>query len=114
MIAKVCTYGANREQAIRRMRRAINETRVLGIETNLSLHLAILDDPRFQKGHYDTGLLANLQVPSRPNASDLEYVAAALVEDMRSTGSQTNAPAQKEDASLWLAIGRQQQLGGAR
>ncbi|MFO0632294.1 MAG: hypothetical protein U0168_05525 [Nannocystaceae bacterium] len=49
-IAKLATRGRDREEAIARMRRALRETVVLGVETNLALHLRILDDPDFARG----------------------------------------------------------------
>ena len=50
MIGKVIAYGASREQAIRRMRIALSETVVEGIQTNIPLHLELLDDLRFLRG----------------------------------------------------------------
>jgi acetyl-CoA carboxylase biotin carboxylase subunit len=50
MIGKVIAYGASREQAIRRMRIALSEMVVEGIQTNLALHLDLLHDNRFLRG----------------------------------------------------------------
>jgi acetyl-CoA carboxylase biotin carboxylase subunit len=50
MIAKVATWGRDRDEAIGRMRRALRETVILGVETNLPLHLRILDEPDFVAG----------------------------------------------------------------
>ena len=43
-------YGATREQAIRRMRIALSEMVVEGIQTNIPLHLELLHDLRFLRG----------------------------------------------------------------
>jgi acetyl-CoA carboxylase biotin carboxylase subunit len=50
MIGKVIAYGRSREQAIARMRIALSEMVVEGIQTNIQLHLDLLDDLRFQRG----------------------------------------------------------------
>lgn len=110
MVAKVCTYGTDRDQAIRRMKRAIKETRILGIETNLMLHLGILAHENFLAGNYDTSLLNELTLATPPDATDFEYIAAAIAEHMVASNA---APARAvEKSSNWLALGRQKQLGG--
>ena len=50
MVGKVIAYGATREQAIRRMRIALSEMAVEGIQTNIPLHLELLHDLRFLRG----------------------------------------------------------------
>ncbi|MEY3105743.1 MAG: acetyl-CoA carboxylase biotin carboxylase subunit [Pseudomonadota bacterium] len=50
MIAKVITYGDTREQAMARMRIALSEMAVEGIQTNLALHRELLADARFMQG----------------------------------------------------------------
>src|SRR5438034_3983497 len=50
MIGKVIAYGANRDQAIGRMRVALSEMVVEGIQTNIALHREMLNDIRFLRG----------------------------------------------------------------
>jgi acetyl-CoA carboxylase biotin carboxylase subunit len=50
MIAKLLAYGKTRDQAIARMRGAIVEIIVEGIQTNIPLHRDLMDDAAFQKG----------------------------------------------------------------
>ena len=50
LIGKVIAYGETREQAIRRMRIALSEMAVQGIQTNIPLHQDLLLDERFVKG----------------------------------------------------------------
>ncbi len=57
LIAKVITYGKDREEAVARMQRALNEFIVEGIKTTLPFHMKILDDPDFLKGNFNTGFL---------------------------------------------------------
>ncbi len=63
MVGKVIAYGANREQAIRRMQIALSEMVVEGIQTNIPLHRELMVDGRFAEGgtniHYLEQKLAN-------------------------------------------------------
>ncbi len=50
MVGKVIAYGASRDQAIARMRIALSEMVVEGIQTNIPLHRELLNDTRFLRG----------------------------------------------------------------
>jgi pyruvate carboxylase subunit A len=54
MIAKLITWGADRTQAIARMRRALVEYGIGGVITNIAYHLAIIDEPDFVAGRLST------------------------------------------------------------
>jgi acetyl-CoA carboxylase biotin carboxylase subunit len=60
MIAKLIAYGRDREEALARMRRALDEFVIEGIQTNIALHRRILDHPDFQKGPVSTRFLDRL------------------------------------------------------
>ena len=57
MIAKLITHGRDRQEAIARMRRALDEFVIEGIKTTIPLHRRIFEDPDFQKGHVSTAFL---------------------------------------------------------
>jgi acetyl-CoA carboxylase biotin carboxylase subunit len=57
LIAKLITHGQNREEAIARMRRALDEFVIEGIKTTIPLHKRIFLDAEFQKGRLHTGFL---------------------------------------------------------
>lgn len=52
MVAKLIVWGHSREGALRRLRRALEETVIGGVKTTIPLHQALLDDPEFQAGDY--------------------------------------------------------------
>ncbi|MCM2344483.1 MAG: acetyl-CoA carboxylase biotin carboxylase subunit [Alphaproteobacteria bacterium] len=52
MVGKLIVHGRNRDECIRRLRRAIVETVIEGVKTTLPLHMWILDQPDFQTGDY--------------------------------------------------------------
>ena len=53
MIAKLIVHAPTRAEAIARLRRALDEFAVVGIETTLPLHRRIIDDPEFQAGTFN-------------------------------------------------------------
>lgn len=55
MIAKLITYGSDREEARRRMLRALGEYEIHGIKTTIPFHRLMLEDKRFVSGGYHTG-----------------------------------------------------------
>ncbi|RHM59120.1 MULTISPECIES: acetyl-CoA carboxylase biotin carboxylase subunit [Coprobacillaceae] len=57
MIAKVIVHGANRLEAIRKMRRVLGELVIDGIDTNQELQYLILHHSEYVKGHFDTGFI---------------------------------------------------------
>jgi len=58
MIAKLITHGASREEALSRMRDALNSFVIRGISCNIPFQAALMKHPRFQKGDFDTGFIA--------------------------------------------------------
>ncbi|MCX6688570.1 MAG: acetyl-CoA carboxylase biotin carboxylase subunit [Methanoregula sp.] len=57
MIAKLCAWDSTRIEAIKRMRRAISEYIILGVQTTLPLHYAIMNSPQFIEGNTHTHFL---------------------------------------------------------
>ncbi|MGZ3273632.1 MAG: acetyl-CoA carboxylase biotin carboxylase subunit [Caulobacteraceae bacterium] len=60
LMAKIIAHGPTRAEALSRLRRALDETRVEGVATNLAFHRRVLADPEFQAGGVDTAYLARL------------------------------------------------------
>jgi acetyl-CoA carboxylase biotin carboxylase subunit len=60
MIAKVIALGTSRSNAIDRMRRALGEYIIRGIKTTIPFQQAILRDPDFVRGKYDTSFVGKL------------------------------------------------------
>ena len=58
LFAKLIVSGADREEALARLGRALEEFRVEGISTTLPFYRAILDDEAFVSGDYTTGFIA--------------------------------------------------------
>jgi acetyl-CoA carboxylase biotin carboxylase subunit len=84
LLAKLIGYGTDREQAISRLTRALNEYFVGGIKTNISLFRRILSDPDFRAAKMDTGFLDRLlkqktvEAPADPKAIEVAVIAAGI------------------------------------
>ncbi|KAL6077092.1 biotin carboxylase [Balamuthia mandrillaris] len=73
MICKVISYGANREEAIRILRKALKETVVMGLQTNKAFLLRCLDHPKFKEGDFTTHFIEqHLDELLKPTPSEEE------------------------------------------
>jgi acetyl-CoA carboxylase biotin carboxylase subunit len=66
MIAKIIVHGRDRQEAIARMRRALEMTVIEGIKTTIPLHLRILNDPEFAAGRLSTSFMERFLARPRP------------------------------------------------
>ncbi len=57
MISKLITHGRTREEAIRKMKWALSEFIVDGVDTNIDFQLELIRSPEFREGTYDIGFL---------------------------------------------------------
>ena len=57
MIAKLIVHGQTREEAINRMRRALSEYIIEGVDTTIPFHLKVLDNPAYQSGEVYTSFI---------------------------------------------------------
>jgi acetyl-CoA carboxylase biotin carboxylase subunit len=57
MIAKLITTAQSREEAISKMRRALDEFVIEGIKTTIPFHRQLMDDPRYIAGNYTTAFM---------------------------------------------------------
>lgn len=77
ILAKVVVWGANRDECVRRMRRALQDFAISGVKTNLPYHQNILEDPDFVRGEYDTEFTRRPLLTQRGLQSDLRDLAVA-------------------------------------
>lgn len=63
MIAKLIVYAPDREEAIMKMKWALSEFIVEGVDTNIDFQLSIVKDPNFEAGRYDIGYLGRKLKP---------------------------------------------------
>jgi acetyl-CoA carboxylase biotin carboxylase subunit len=105
LLAKLVAWGETRAFAIARMIRAIQELNVGGVRTSAPAALAVLEDPRFQKGDFDTHFLETIDLSARHGGEDETVAAAAAIwrhhlAHRRALGTTT------ADRSAWVARSR--------
>ncbi len=86
LLALVVTWGANRDECIRRMKRALQDFVIVGVQTNLPLHQRVMEHPDFVEGRYKIDFIqkARLADPA-PMASLRDLAIAAAVAYERRT-----------------------------
>jgi acetyl-CoA carboxylase biotin carboxylase subunit len=57
MIAKVIACAPTRDEALDRMKRALQEFVIEGIKTTIPFHIRMMDDPAFRSGKFTTAYL---------------------------------------------------------
>ena len=87
MIAKLITYGKDRSEAIARMRRAIHEYRIIGVETTLSFCDYVLQHPEFLDGTFTTKFVESHFTPEvldRELTEEEAQIAALMAYELTS------------------------------
>ncbi len=118
MLAKLIVHAPTRPLAIARMRRALRELVIEGVETSRDFHLRLLEHPDVQSGDMSIQWLeAHLTELTSASASDetvqLAAIAAALAaHDDRGQATVSNSPASsRATGSAWRDIARRESLG---
>ncbi len=110
MIAKLITWGRNRDQALRRMRRALRHYKILGIHNNIPFLQAIIQHKNFREGDLHTGFLdehTDLFEQEPKTHGELAAVVAAVLDYQgRRRGRSGAAPSADGRGQTWKALGR--------
>ena len=88
MLAKIITWGHDREEAIRKMIQALQDTAVLGVTTNINYLLDILQEPTYQGGNTATNYLELHFADWQPNqeATEEAWLGTAVFELLQGAG----------------------------
>ena len=107
MIAKLVTHAEDREKAINRMLRAIDDYKITGIETTLSFCRFVMKHEAFLSGNFDTKFVERYFTPEKLqesfNEEDLEILAAAGVFLLETTKpkNQSNHTIENRSSTNW-------------
>jgi acetyl-CoA carboxylase biotin carboxylase subunit len=116
LIAKLIVWGETRGQAILRMRRALEEYRIVGVRTNIPFHQMMMDSHRFMGGQYDTRFVEQrFSMPLREGERedvhpDIAAVFATLVAHNQNQRSAEFVMPNERDTSNWKWIGRWERM----
>lgn len=115
MIAKLIVWGETRAQAILRMRRALEEYRIVGVRTNIPFHQTMMDSHRFMGGQYDTRFVEERfsmedAEENRQDFSEVAAILATLVEHHETEVSSQFVQRNERDASNWRWVSRWERM----
>jgi acetyl-CoA carboxylase biotin carboxylase subunit len=115
MISKLICWGETRGEAILRMRRALEEYRILGVRTNIPFHQNIMDSHRFMGGQYDTRFVEerfsmDKAEEGKPSRSDIAAIMASLVAHRLSQEASQIVRRGERDTSNWKWVGRWERM----
>ena len=113
LLAKLVGYGQDRDQAVSRLVRALDELFVAGIKTNVALFRRILADEAFRSGNIDTGYLERLLKAETGSASSkkarttkIAAIGAAVFAVLDSTKTADNRATLNDAVSSWKRAAR--------
>jgi acetyl/propionyl-CoA carboxylase alpha subunit len=115
MIAKLIVWGETRAQAILRMRRALEEYRIVGVRTNIPFHQTMMDSHRFMGGQYDTRFVEERfsmegAEEYRKTYAEVAAILATLVAHKSTERSAQIVQRNERDTSNWKWVGRWERM----
>ena len=110
LIAKLIVWGETRAEAILRLRRALEEYRIMGVRTNIPFHQKLLDSHRFMAGQYDTRFVEERFSPQytadRREEGEIAAILATLVAHSENLQASNIVRRGVRDTSNWKWISR--------
>ena len=105
MIAKLITFAPTRPEAIARMKRAISEYRISGVQTTLDFAEYVMNHDAFVSGKFDTHFVQNYFTPESliPENEALEAIGAAALASMLQENKASQKTVINEKPSRWKA-----------
>jgi acetyl-CoA carboxylase biotin carboxylase subunit len=114
LIAKLIVWGETRAQAILRMRRALEEYRIVGVRTNIPFHQTMMDSHRFMGGQYDTRFVEErFSMEDGDSKTLLPEIAALMATLVAHQAQERNAQLVRRgerDTSNWKWVGRWERM----
>jgi acetyl/propionyl-CoA carboxylase alpha subunit len=105
LLAKICAWGADRDEAIARQQRALRECAYLGVPNTIGFHRYVLAHPEFVAGEHDTGFAERHWPPPEPIPADVARrmaLAAALARYHRARAPRADDGSRE----AWATAGR--------
>lgn len=113
MISKLIVWGETRAQAILRMRRALEEYRIVGVRTNIPFHQTLMDSHRFMGGQYDTRFVEErfaIQDETNPALAEIAAALATLTAHQQTQRAAQFVQRNERDTSNWKWVGRWERM----
>jgi acetyl/propionyl-CoA carboxylase alpha subunit len=105
-------HAGDRPSAIHRLRRALDETLIGGLQTDAGFLRWLVDEPGFATGDYDTGLIADRWAAGPPLSDEERGLAALAAATARREEQRAPAEPASTTGSAWGERGRRKALRG--
>jgi acetyl-CoA carboxylase, biotin carboxylase subunit len=115
LISKLIVWGDTRGEAILRMRRALEEYKILGVHSNIPFHQRLMDSHRFMGGQYDTRFVEerfSIEEAEEGKAAypDIAAILATLVAHRQTERAAHVIQRNERDTSNWKWLSRWERL----
>jgi acetyl-CoA carboxylase biotin carboxylase subunit len=115
LIAKLVCWGESRGEAILRMRRALEEYRIMGVKTTIPFHQRIMDSHRFLAGNFDTRFVEERfsleqMEEHKADQSEIAAILATLAAHRRAQHNAQIVQRGERDTSNWKWVGRYERM----
>ena len=106
LIAKLCAWGQTRDEALNRLRAALAEYRVTGIQTTLGFFRDVIDDAAFRAADLDTGFIGRFLARRKADPAPAHEAAVATLFALSAESVSPAAPKPERPASAWRSAAR--------
>ncbi len=115
LISKLIVWGETRGEAILRMRRALEEYKIIGVRTNIPFHQRLMDSHRFMGGQYDTRFVEerfSIEAAEEGKVThpDIAAIVATLVAHQQTQRAAHVIQRGERDTSNWKWLSRWERL----
>jgi acetyl-CoA carboxylase biotin carboxylase subunit len=115
MISKLVVWGETRGQAILRMRRALEEYKIVGVSTNIPFHQRLIDQTRFQAWSFDTRFVEErFSMDDETSGHQMHHQIAAIIATLAAHEKNQKAAQiiqrNERDTSNWKWVGRWERM----
>ncbi len=115
LISKLIVWGETRAEAILRMRRALEEYKIVGVHTNIPFHQTLMDSHRFMAGQYDTRFVEERfsmreAHEGKDNYPEIAAILATLVAHQQTQRAAHIIQRGERDTSNWKWLSRWERL----
>ena len=109
LISKLLVWAPTRQEAIARMKRALQEYRIIGIKTSIPFHLIVMNNYEFIAGNYDTTFIDNVlgEIVYTKKNYRVAAVAATIGKILNEKGTTIVHTKEKSGINPWKFAARQ-------
>jgi len=115
LISKLIVWGETRAEAVLRMRRALEEYKIVGVRTNVPFHQSLMDSHRFMGGQYDTRFVEErfsmgAAEEGKSTRPEIAAIIATLVAHQQTQRAAHIIQRNERDTSNWKWISRWERM----